>query len=145
MKLSPHFQLVEMERSQTAARKGIDNGAPPEVVKNLRRLCAILLEPIREELGPMQISSGYRCPALNKAVGGSARSQHVYGLAADFNVPGKKPLQICRAITRLDVPYDQLIHEFQSWVHISIAATPGAERGMQLTIDRTGTRNGLYA
>ena len=71
--LSDHFTLYEFVTSQTASRKGIDNTPPPEVVERLRALCADILEPARVALGPLHISSGFRCPKLNKSIGGSTR------------------------------------------------------------------------
>jgi len=94
------------------------------------------------ELGkPVLVSSGYRSPAVNRAVGGAANSAHMLGCAADFSSPSfGSPLDICRAIARSDIAFDQLIHEFRAWVHIAWAPQP---RKMVLTIDAGGTRAGL--
>ena len=89
MQLSSHFELNELIVSELAARRGIANDPTPEVIDNLRRLCQSVLEPLRVKLGrPVVITSGYRCAALNSAVGGSPTSHHVLGRAADVLVPG---------------------------------------------------------
>ncbi len=86
--LTPHFTLQEFTESATARKYGIDNSAPAEVVKNLRRLCENTLEPLREVLEmPVIITSGYRCKALNLRISCSSRkSQHMLGQAADFYI-----------------------------------------------------------
>lgn len=136
MNLSPHFTLEELISTQ---HREIDNTPPPDVVENLKKT-AMLLEAVRLRLGqPITVSSGYRCPALNKAVGGQPNSQHLTGQAVDFICPGfgspttvASALQDCR-----EVLYDQLILEFGRWVHISWAPSP---RRQGLIIDATGTR-----
>ena len=88
MKLSEHFDLNEFTRSATADRLHIDNSIPEEFIPNLKNLCQQVLEPLREHFGiPVIISSGYRCPALNRAVGGVPNSQHLKGEAADIILP----------------------------------------------------------
>jgi len=86
------------------------------------------------------INSAYRGPAVNEKVGGSKSSQHMVGCAADLRIPGMNPDQVCRAIIEADLPFDQLIREFDSWVHISVEPRL---RHMVLTIDSTGTREGI--
>jgi len=137
--LSPHFTLSEMTISQTAARLGLDNTPPPDVLAALRRT-ALGLEGVRVRLGgaPIIVSSGYRAPEVNRAVGGSPRSQHMTGQAVDFTAPRfGTPRQIVDALVDADIGYDQLILEFDRWVHISWADQP---RHHALIIDRTGTR-----
>lgn len=143
MMLSPHFSLAEFTASQIAARRGIDNRPPPDVVEALRRT-AQGLEAVRIRLGaaPMIISSGFRCLALNRAVGSDDTSQHVKGEAADFTAPRfGSPLEIVSALRDSGVEYDQLILEFAKggggWVHVSFSAKP---RHQALEIDRDGTR-----
>lgn len=124
--------------SQTAAREGIDNKPAPDIVKNLRVTCE-LLEHVRTLLGnvPIVVSSGYRSPALNKAVGGSKNSAHMQGFAVDFTAPAfGTPLQIARAISGSDLVYDQLIHEFGVWVHLGLSA--GTPRREDLSIFTAG-------
>jgi hypothetical protein len=132
MQLSPNFSLGELVYSETAEQNGIDNTPPAEIVENLKRLAAGL-EAVRTLLGaPLEISSGYRCPALNEAVGGSAASQHVQGLAADFACAAfGSPLEVARAIQRSGIEFDQCILEYGRWVHLSFSDAP---RGRLLTI-----------
>lgn len=136
MKLSANFHLDEFVTSQTAARRGIDNTPPAPVLIRLKN-AAKGLEKVRAVLGrPILISSGYRSPALNKAVGGSATSDHMNGDAADFISPGfGTPIAICRAIVAAGIKFDQLIEE-GTWVHISFGPRM---RGQILTM-----RNGKY-
>lgn len=130
MKLTKHFTLEELTRSDVAVRKGIDNTPPGFVIENLRRL-ADRLETLRALLdAPIIVSSGYRCPILNHAIGGSRTSAHTSGLAADFIAPDfGTPLEIARVIERhadaLD--YDQLIYE-GAWVHIGFTLVSFSRR-----------------
>jgi len=142
MKLTPHFSLEEFTHSDTAVSRGINNSPPHDVELNIKFL-AEFMEKVREVLGnnPIVITSGYRSPAVNAAVGGSSTSQHLSGLACDFTCPAfGAPIDICKAIMASGLKYDQLIHEHHSWVHISIAKEP---RMMALTIDNNGTRHGI--
>jgi hypothetical protein len=131
-RLTPSFFLSEFFKSDTAARKGIDNSPTPEALANIRTLLAPGMQRIRELLGaPVSISSGYRSAALNKAVGGSNHSQHSHGLAADFTAPSfGDPLKVCHKIIlhRQEINFDQLIFE-GTWVHVSFSPKP---RGMVL-------------
>lgn len=122
MQLTPHFHLTELTTSQTAARLRIDNSPPGDVLENLKRT-AELLEEVRAILGrPILISSGYRSPAVNRAVGGVANSAHTAGQAADFTCPGYGSVyEVWRRIARSDVRFDQNINEFGSWVHLAWA------------------------
>jgi zinc D-Ala-D-Ala carboxypeptidase len=117
--LTAHFSLEELTFSSTAQRLGIDNTPDAEAVQRLM-VCAMGLEKIRALLGaPLHIDSGYRCPALNKAVGGVAKSAHVDGYAADFICPDYgSPLMIARAIAGSDIAFDQCICE-GTWCHVS--------------------------
>ena len=135
MNLSPHFSLVELVSSQVATRKGIDNAPAPAIVANLTRLAA-LLEQVRALVGaPIAISSGYRSPALNKAVGGAANSAHVLGLAADISTAKLTPKALTLLIRHSDIAFDQLIYE-GTWVHIGLSA--GAPRRQVLTAKFAG-------
>lgn len=122
-KLTPHFTLEELTHSQTAMRKGLDNTPNAVIINNLTITCANL-ETVRALLNaPLMISSGYRSPAVNRAVGGSATSAHTHGWAVDFICPGfGTPKQITDAIKASDIMFDQLIEE-GTWVHISFAPT----------------------
>ena len=145
-KLTEHFTLEEFTDSQTAARRGMDN-APKEGGKAHRNLLRIAetMEKVRAILGhPVLISSGYRSEWLNAAVGGSKKSAHTHGLAADFTCPGfGTPLAICKALEPHmdDLGVDQLIHEFNTWVHLGLSG--GEPRHQALTIDKRGTRHGF--
>lgn len=139
IQLSPNFHLDEFTHSQTAQRRGIDNDPPPNVVANLKHT-AQMMELVRAALkAPILVSSGYRSPELNVAVGGSATSQHTRGEAVDFTAPSfGTPREIVEAIRKTSIPYDQLILEFDRWVHISFTIRP--PRRQALVIDRAGTR-----
>lgn len=122
VRLSPNFMLSEFIDSQTAERKGIDNSPSDEIVVNLRRL-AIRMERVRALFNAsISISSGYRCPALNAAIGGSPSSDHMKGLAADFVVRSYgTPYAVCQRIESSVIPFRQLIHEYGRWTHLAIA------------------------
>jgi len=127
MMLTPHFSLAELTFSATAQRRQIDNSPPPSVLRNLNQL-AVGLEDVRAALDglPIRINSGYRCPALNRAVGGARLSAHMSGHAADFVCPDfGSPLEIVRTLAASDIQFDKLIQE-GTWVHISFA--PAARR-----------------
>lgn len=124
MQLTEHFTLAEFVRSETADRKHIDNTPSQEVVDNLSALCRNVLDPARVAFGePIYITSGYRCPALNKAVCGKPTSQHLRGEAADLQVRGVKNLRkLYNAIKEHGV-FDQLLYETNQagakWIHVS--------------------------
>jgi hypothetical protein len=141
MQLSEHFTLEEFTQSDTATRLGLNNTPTPEVLENLKRL-SLMLEKVRGVLGrSITISSGYRCPELNKAVKGQPTSQHQIGCAADIKVALMTPDQVVKAIIKSNIQYDQLIREFDSWVHISVTNTPqDTPRNQTLIIDSKGTR-----
>jgi hypothetical protein len=147
--LTEHFTLEEFTRSDKARELRINNTPAPTIVANLRRL-AKFNELVRLELkgAAMVISSGYRCPALNRAVGGAANSAHLDGLACDFKAPAfGTPMAICQALERSTLQFDQLIYERVGgavWVHLGIAAEGKTPRRQVLTIDSRGTRIGLW-
>lgn len=130
MNLSPHFTLEELSSSDTAVRKGIDNTPSAAIIENLKRI-AQTLEEVRALVGgPIRVSSGYRSPELNKAIGGSGKSAHLEGLAADITVSGKTPKELAILIRDSGIKYDQLIYE-GTWVHVGLAN--GALRQQDLT------------
>jgi zinc D-Ala-D-Ala carboxypeptidase len=141
MRLSPNFTLEELTASQTADRKGLDNTPNATAIANLTRLAA-LLEQVRALVGkPIFITSGYRSPEVNLAIGSTNKSQHPLGCAADFKVPGLTPKQVVELCIKADIPYHQIIEEFASWVHISVPNTASEPPKKQaLIIDRNGTR-----
>lgn len=128
MKLSEHFTLEELISSITAKNKGIKNVPNDTELKNLKDLAANVLEPLRVAYGkPIRVSSGYRCSALNKLVGGSKTSQHVLGQAADITslsdtVEDNKELfdVALKLIAQGKIRVGQVIDEYNyNWVHIS--------------------------
>lgn len=135
MQLSENFSLAELVASQVATRKGIVNAPAPAIVANLTHLAA-LLEQVRALVGaPIAISSGYRSPALNKAVGGAANSAHVLGLAADISTTKLTPKALALLIRQSNIAFDQLIYE-GTWVHIALSAS--APRRQVLTAKFAG-------
>lgn len=122
--LSKHFTLDEMTKSATATRLGIQNVPTAEHLENLRDLVEYVLEPLRIHYGrPIIVTSGYRCPSLNKAVGGAAKSQHATGQAVDIrSVSDRRDdnKELFDMIREMGLPFDQLINEFDyDWVHVS--------------------------
>ena len=137
--LSSHFTVEEMTAT---SHQGIDNTPAPGIIAALTKTAA-LLEQVRTFLGgrPISISSGYRCPALNAAVGGVSDSAHLYGYGADFECPSfGDPLAICRALAAANIIWDQLIEE-GTWVHIS--SDPRARRQILTKNPAGGYQQGL--
>ena len=127
MKLTENFSLLELTKSQTAERKGIDNTPGPEHQENLQSLCTHVLQPIRAHFGQVvSISSGYRSPELCTAIGSKITSQHAKGEAADFEIFGVSNKELADWI-HYNINYDQLILEYwkgedepnSGWVHCS--------------------------
>lgn len=141
MQLSDHFQLSEFTRSETASRYGIDNTPGDAEIAALRALCLNVIEPIRTHFGvPITISSGYRSPEVNRRIGGSSSSQHMKGEAADLNVWGVNVTEVFDWIVFYSgLEFDQCIHEFGSWVHISYTER-NQNRYMALNAYRHGGR-----
>ena len=122
-----YFTIKELCKSLTAIQKKINNTPNSEIVNNLKQLVDFILDPLRERYGkPITVNSGYRCPALNKAVNGSKTSQHVKGLAADITAGSPKENKILfELIQELNLPFDQLIDEKKfSWIHVSFSKNP---------------------
>jgi zinc D-Ala-D-Ala carboxypeptidase len=131
-KLSDHFLLSELVFSYEAQRRGLSNDPADEAtLDNLKFLATHVLEPIRAKFGPFAPTSGYRSPAVNKAVGGVPRSQHAVGQAADIVHPATGRLELYHWIrdnleeANGGIGFDQLILEFYhgpgtGWVHVSI-------------------------
>tara|TARA_R100000655_G_scaffold29829_1_gene60316 strand:+ start:612 stop:1109 length:498 start_codon:yes stop_codon:yes gene_type:complete len=133
MKLTKNFTLKELTRSNTALRLGLSNTPTKEGILKLRLLCTHLLQPLRNEVGSIRITSGYRSPALSQAIGSSANSQHCRYEAIDCQLVhrGKMDnLKIYNALIDLDLDFDQCILEFgdsteyndpmsPAWIHIS--------------------------
>lgn len=144
MQLSTHFTLAELTRSPTAARLGIDNTLPPDLLGAAKRTCEGL-ELVRSLLGdnPIRISSGYRCLALNSAIGSKPTSNHVHAEAVDFTCPSfGDPRDIVKAIVESDIQFHKVALEHYDgngggWVHLSFTDNP---KRQALIIDHAGTR-----
>ena len=135
MKLTEHFTLAELT---VTSHREFDN-TPNEAEKaNLQKL-AEFLETVKTTLDgkPIMVNSAFRSKQVNDSVGSKDTSQHRTGCAADIRVPGMTPDAVVKAIMAADLPYDQLIREFDAWTHISIADKP---RRQTLIIDKAGTR-----
>ena len=126
MKLSDNFSLLELTKSQTAERKGIDNTPSPEHQENLKLLCTHILQPVRDHFERVvSVSSGYRSEELCLAIGSKITSQHAKGQAADFEIYGLSNKELADYIHH-NLDYDQLILEYwkkedpnSGWVHCS--------------------------
>lgn len=120
-----YFTIAELCKSATAVRKNINNSPTPEIINNLKQLVRYVLDPLREKYGkPIRVNGAYRCPELNKAVGGSKTSQHMTGQAADISVgTPEQNKQLFQLIIDLDLPFDQLIDENKfKWIHVSYSS-----------------------
>ena len=149
MQLTPHFTLAELTHSTTAKRLGLDNTPTDKVIQNLEAT-AVMLECIRAHLGgvPVIVTSGYRSPAVNSAVGGVTSSDHTTGQAADIVAPGYgTPLQIARALAPKvsGLGIGQFIYERigkKAWVHVSTRVPPSPANRV-ITITDKGTVLGI--
>jgi hypothetical protein len=126
MNLSANFTLKELTKSDTATRLGLDNTPDDEALENLKTLCEMVLQPVREHFGKsVTVNSGYRSPESNAAVGGSKTSDHCKGQAADIEIDGLPNPELAQWIMD-NLDYTQLILEFYTqgqpnsgWVHVS--------------------------
>lgn len=132
VQLSKHFTVAEFTTSATAKRRGIINELPPDMMDNAL-FTAERMEVVRNILGkPVNVNSCYRNAELNRAVGGSSTSAHRFALAVDFVSPrAGTPRVICEVIIASGIEFDQLILEFESWVHIGFSRNK--ERNQVLT------------
>lgn len=141
-----HFTLAEFLKSDVAKKKAIDNTPSFEVVNHLEELVDEFLEPLRNALGfPIVVSSGYRCPKLNTAVGGVSTSAHLTGYAADISCPyvtfTKFKNFVVEWVKKTGTKFDQIIVETEAstgkrWVHIGLKNSIGQQRGQILNIDK---------
>ena len=124
MRLSKNFVLSEITKSNTAKRLGIKNEPEKKHLENMQRLVTNLIQPMRDALGPIRISSGYRNPQLNRAIGGSTKSQHCKGQAVDIQFFKKGKMcnkEIYDWVIKEEIEFDQMINEFDyAWIHISL-------------------------
>ena len=133
--ITPHFSWHEFQRSNEAARLGLNNDIPSQhVCSNVERLCADILEPLRAHFAkPISIWSGYRSPPLNRAIGGSKGSAHCDGRAADIVIPPHEVRKIGDWIAaESGLPFDQVIVEFGRWIHVSVGPKGIAPRRQYL-------------
>lgn len=142
MNLSPHFTLEELTRSEIADRFNIDNAPKEQGILDNLKLLAEELENVRDLLNnPIRINSAYRCLSVNDKLGSKPTSAHTKGLAADLTCSGYgTPRDVVAAIARSNLEYDQVILEFDRWVHYAIAPKGEKPRKQKLIIDKNGTR-----
>jgi len=133
MQLTANFSLAEL----TVTGRNMPNVPNEAEVASLRSLAEMILQPLREALGrPVRVNSAFRSEAVNQAVGGTATSQHRLGEAADIQVPGMTSVEVARTIVALGLPFDQVIEEFGSWVHVSYG--PRRRRQQLTAVKRSG-------
>jgi len=139
--MTPHFSLEELTFSETASRHGIDNTPNDKQFANLL-ITAKEMENVRELLnsGAIRVSSGFRCLALNQLLGSKETSSHIKGLACDFTCQRfGTPNDVVLAIINSSIPYNQLILEYDRWVHISFCEDKETPQKMALIINKEGT------
>ena len=142
MRLSKNFSRPEIEHSNTAKRLGISNEMSEKHLESMQRLIDNLIQPMRDAIGPIRISSGYRSPKLNKAIGGSSRSQHSKGEALDLQFWEKGKMNnrvIYDWVLESGVEFDQMINEFDfSWIHISLKSRENRSQVLEAYKDEKG-------
>jgi hypothetical protein len=137
--LSDHFSWTEALKSDKAVELGISNIPDNKVTSNII-VTASKLEEVRKLVGPLIISSWYRSPEVNKAIGGVSTSAHTTGCAVDCHSPSMTPLELCKKVAASGIKFDQIIHEYGTWMHISFDERM---RGMTLTKFDRGYLEGL--
>ena len=149
MRLSKNFTLSEVTRSNTARRLGIDNTPKNHHLKSMQRLITNLIQPMRDALGPIRITSGYRSPELNRAIGGSKKSQHSKAEAVDIQFWSEgqmKNQMIYDWVLRSGVEFDQMINEFDfAWIHISLKEKDNRKEVLEAYKDKEGDTAYKYA
>ena len=138
--LTKNFTLEELTHTD---HREFSNEPNESETANLQRL-AEFLELVKELLGgkPIMVNSAFRSKAVNDAVGSKDSSQHRIGAAADIRVPNMTPDEVVKAVIASDLPFDQVIREFDRWTHISVVSHPTDKpRKQALIIDKSGTRN----
>jgi len=149
MKLSKNFTRAEIEHSNTAKRLGISNEISEEHLENMQHLINNLIQPIRDDIGPIRISSGYRNSELNRAIGGSSSSQHCKGEALDiqFWEMGKMNNKVIYDwILASGLEFDQMINEFDfAWIHISLKVKDNRKQVLEAYKNEDGNTKYRYA
>jgi hypothetical protein len=149
MRLSKNFVLSEITRSNTAKRLGLSNEPTKEHLENMQRLISNLIQPMRDDVGPIRISSGYRSKALNRAIGGSTKSQHCKGQALDlqFWAEGKMNNKVIYDwILDSGLEFDQMINEFDfAWIHISLKKDKNRKDVLEAYKDEDGDTKYRFA
>jgi zinc D-Ala-D-Ala carboxypeptidase len=149
MRLSKNFVLSEITRSNTAKRLGISNEPTKKHLESMQRLISNLIQPMRDELGPIRISSGYRSKTLNRAIGGSSKSQHCKGEALDLQFWREGKMcnkEIYSWILNSNLEFDQMINEFDfSWIHISLKEDKNRKDVLEAYKDEDGDTKYRYA
>lgn len=137
MKLTDNLSLNEATKSNTATRLGIDNTPPPAIVERMIETAEKIFQPLRDALGPIRVSSFYRSPDLNRAIGGSKTSQHCKGEAIDMQgILATNKILFNSACDLED--FDQIIWEFGTleepdWVHVSYSKTHNRKQILRAT------------
>ena len=149
MRLSKNFSRAEIEHSNTAKRLGIKNEMSEKHLENMQRLITGLIQPLRDAVGPIRISSGYRSKELNRAIGGSNRSQHSKAEALDLQFWSKGKMNnkvIYDWILNSGLEFDQMINEFDfSWIHISLKDKDNRKQVLEAYKDEEGDTKYRYA
>ena len=149
MKLSKNFALSEITHSNTAKRLGIENEPTETHLQNMQHLVDNLLQPLRDAIGPIRVSSGYRNPELNRAIGGSRSSQHCKGEALDLQFWQMGEMNnkvIYDWILQSGLEFDQMINEFDfAWVHISLKKKGNRNQVLEAYKDEDGDTKYRYA
>jgi len=144
-----YFSIRELTKSETAVRKGINNAPDKIITQRLTDLVENVLDPLREKWGaPIRVSSGYRCPKLNKAVGGATGSQHMLGEAADITTLSDSRddnMKLLKLLLESGITFDQVISEDvdsknrPNWIHVSFTKRH-ANRKKKTTMKKIGGR-----
>lgn len=145
--LSANFLLRELLISDYATRNNITEQYTPSdpIVRNLRALCTNILQPLRDKTRrSVHITSGYRCERTNSGIGGAPTSQHLKGQAADIHQSNRSTEELYQYIKKSGIPFDQLIQEFDRWVHISYNPSLKKQRGQCLRATKDSKGRTVY-
>jgi hypothetical protein len=140
IQFTPNFSLQELLLTSNRKFDNEQYNPPAEIIENLRALCVNVLQPLRDALGtPVNLNSGYRCPSLNRAIGGAKNSQHMSGQAADIVDFTNGNEYLFKKIKELNLPFDQMIDEFNfRWVHVSYDPSRNRRQILQAQKDANG-------